>query len=613
MGGKKKKNVVSRNTPAKKAKGKCLQEEIETIAVQPVLSSTTSNQLTGLQNIGNTCFFNSVLQSMNAVFEPREENLVPATKLSAGFQKCFLDMRSNTKKSYSPSMLLDAICKKCPQFKGRRQQDAHELFVCVMDKLDDENKDKSSSVSPHCDLLKDFEGKTVSIVTCSRCREKSPHHEKFCVLSLQIPGSEHLNKVPVFKTSKITKKDRRAKEVKDFTILENESHEAEAKDEGETEAEGEKMESPESIDSVDGCPISDTCPRRDGADDEVLVGQAPVSDEVEKGVEVNKEEESVGAKEQVDLPSPAPAAAPAVARLIEPPLPPPPVAGEESPLNLKRCLNAFTSLEQLLVQEGNGFHCGHCGGGADEEGLEGRRVDATKRLLLLHLPRVLVIHLKRLLPAGKQNAFVRFPPALDVASFMAIPEPEHNDGDVGSSSGVGDGDDGVLIESRAHSDQTTSEGTIDKRGGDWGDRDEGQEEESSGKLVGDFQAMAISPLKGQSPAPACGPSDEGEVEDVEKGAEVGHKTSKRGEAQATLNGEEAGTGGGDDSGSGEEESVLGIGDGDPPHIGDYSTEAQPVPAVAVTHFVPARRFPPTQYFLSAVIVHQGGAFGEWLV
>ena len=90
-------------------------------------------------------------------------------------------------------------------------------------------------------------------------------------------------------------------------------------------------------------------------------------------------------------------------------------ADERAPLSLGACLAHFTRDEPLRARDGNGFRCPMCSRAA---GAPTPR-DATKRVVFgRRVPRVLVLHLKRLMPGYKLDRPVHFDPTLDLDPFV---------------------------------------------------------------------------------------------------------------------------------------------------------------------------------------------------
>mmetsp|Transcript_33947 Transcript_33947/g.96181 ORF Transcript_33947/g.96181 Transcript_33947/m.96181 type:complete len:1242 (+) Transcript_33947:377-4102(+) len=148
----------------KGGKGASFSEEPETIPEQTSGDSESTagdvhyGAVTGLDNLGNTCFFNSALQMLQAAPQLRayfgasaEELGVADGPLGEGIREVFMESMKDGSNSSSgnykfrshsvnPQPLLSAVCEIAPQFKGRDQHDSHELLRFLLDGLQSEEE-----------------------------------------------------------------------------------------------------------------------------------------------------------------------------------------------------------------------------------------------------------------------------------------------------------------------------------------------------------------------------------------------------------------------------------------------------------------------------------------
>lgn len=106
--------------------------------------------LTGLQNIGNSCYMNAAIQALSncppltqffldcAAFVRSEKR----PGLSKNFLKLMVEMWHKKRPSYVvPSSISYGIKVVCPMFRGYTQQDSQEFLRCFMDQLHEELKE----------------------------------------------------------------------------------------------------------------------------------------------------------------------------------------------------------------------------------------------------------------------------------------------------------------------------------------------------------------------------------------------------------------------------------------------------------------------------------------
>ncbi|KAM4862298.1 ubiquitin carboxyl-terminal hydrolase 16 isoform X2 [Urocitellus parryii] len=200
-----------------------------------------SSQITvkGLSNLGNTCFFNAVMQNLSqtpvlrellkevkmsgtivkieppdlALTEPLEVNLEPPGPLTLAMSQFLNEMQETKKGIVTPKELFAQVCKKAVRFKGYQQQDSQELLRYLLDgmraeehqrvskgilkafgnsteKLDEELKnkvkdyEKKKSIPSFVDRI--FGGELTSTIMCDECSTVSLVHESFLDLSLPV-------------------------------------------------------------------------------------------------------------------------------------------------------------------------------------------------------------------------------------------------------------------------------------------------------------------------------------------------------------------------------------------------------------------------------------------
>ncbi|POI35433.1 hypothetical protein CIB84_000814 [Bambusicola thoracicus] len=215
------------------------EQEKEVLLKESSHSSTGSEVMVkGLSNLGNTCFFNAVMQNLSQTpvlrellkeakmpdttvkidspelsMEPQLVKLDQPGPLTLAMHQFLTEMQETKRGVITPKELFAQVCKKAIRFKGYQQQDSQELLrylldgmraeeiqrvsVGILKALTDSDKqneeelrkkikeyEKKKGIKSFVDRI--FGGELTSTIMCEECRTVSLVHESFLDLSLPV-------------------------------------------------------------------------------------------------------------------------------------------------------------------------------------------------------------------------------------------------------------------------------------------------------------------------------------------------------------------------------------------------------------------------------------------
>ncbi|XP_061483846.1 ubiquitin carboxyl-terminal hydrolase 16 isoform X2 [Rhineura floridana] len=203
------------------------------------LNGNAEVMVKGLSNLGNTCFFNAVLQNLSqtpilrellkevkmpdttvtveppdfSITEPLILTLDQPRPLTLAMCRFLTEMQETKRGTVTPKELFAQVCKKAIRFKGYQQQDSQELLRYLLDGMrteeiqrisagifkalnnstDKENEELKKKIKEYekrkvtqsfVDRI--FGGELTSTIMCEECQTISLVHESFLDLSLPV-------------------------------------------------------------------------------------------------------------------------------------------------------------------------------------------------------------------------------------------------------------------------------------------------------------------------------------------------------------------------------------------------------------------------------------------
>lgn len=159
-----------------------------------LLEDSSSTGVSGISNLGNTCFLNAILQALSAcnTFITFLNSLRPlkgtedSDSMVVSELEQFLKTLS-TGKAQSPYELINALSQKFPYFG--QQHDSHEIFYVINEALSAIKKRTDNSFLLEITKDNPLLGLMSTEITCTKCQNKTVNLETIFDISLIVSNS----------------------------------------------------------------------------------------------------------------------------------------------------------------------------------------------------------------------------------------------------------------------------------------------------------------------------------------------------------------------------------------------------------------------------------------
>ena len=216
--------------------------DILSVDIKKILNPKSNHGLTGLKNLGNTCFMNSAIQCLSSVEELTKYFLLKKYseeinktnksgakgKIAEAYYSLISELWNGNSKYINPWDFRHIFVSFVKQFAGFSQQDSDEMLTFVLDSLHEdlnrvkvkpysELKEKSENeteeeaslrwwknhIERENSIIVDlFHGQFKSVVKCPECDKISTIYDPFMNLGLPIPSAQSKMRIKYLEENK---------------------------------------------------------------------------------------------------------------------------------------------------------------------------------------------------------------------------------------------------------------------------------------------------------------------------------------------------------------------------------------------------------------------------
>ena len=193
------------------------------------ITTNKKKGLTGLSNLGNTCFMSSAVQcithikSVSRYFRKLFNSNLQSIddKLALEFKHLAEQLWKSNQTSLSPRKFLSALHKAAPFFQGLGQHDSQEFLKIFLDKMHETTKHEQEYQKFTSIISDTFKSDIKSKVTCLECRSIFSKVEEYFDIPLTIPSDSERQQYQQYSSEVLSPIERIQQETEKRSIWRN--------------------------------------------------------------------------------------------------------------------------------------------------------------------------------------------------------------------------------------------------------------------------------------------------------------------------------------------------------------------------------------------------------